>query len=85
MTNNLKAPKNNIISLCKLGSSIGIITNLDMSHMHAYCDLCKKMSRVPEHNYMCHVHEIWPVDPEILECTCQPHFMQFNRMEIQVF
>ena len=31
VTNNLKAPQNNIISVCKLGSSI--ITNLDMSHM----------------------------------------------------
>ena len=33
MTNNLKAPQNNIISLCKVGSSI--ITNLDMSHMRS--------------------------------------------------
>ena len=31
MTNSLQVPKNNISSLCKLGSSI--ITNLDMSHM----------------------------------------------------
>ena len=37
MTNNLKALQNNIISLCKLGSSI--ITNLDMSHMRGECIL----------------------------------------------
>ena len=34
MTNNLKAPKNDILSLCKLGNFI--ITNLDMSHMRQW-------------------------------------------------
>ena len=38
MTNNLKAPKNDIFSLCKLGSFI--ITNLGMSHMRWQCWEC---------------------------------------------